>query len=270
MLKKIAAIFFFLSLSQFSHGNEFKKFGCEKPLKVGLYEMGILYSSVTKQGADKDVAEILSQKTNCQIEFSAMPRARIWQLLEDGELDFTLSALTNPDREKFARFIPYVLAENYAILDDSLRKIKSLEDMMTISKEARVNVGVVRSFSYGPEIDNFILMAKNKGIVIEFAHLNELYEAVEKKQVMITFGSIEVLQNYVQRPNVKNHIVVRSVMKDKIPAHVAFSKKQFTPEQLNAWNEVISISLKDGTFKKVFKKYIPEKLYSDFSIKTKD
>lgn len=245
------------------------KFGCTKPLRIGLYEMGILYSSQTKKGADKDVAEILSQKTKCPVEYVVMPRARIWQLIERGELDITLSALANNEREAFAAFSPYVLAENYAILDKSLHKVKTLEDLASLPKEARVNVGVVRSFAYGKEIDAFLKTAKERGIVIEFANLNELFEAVEKNQVKITFGSIEALQDFVNRPNIKDHIVVRSVMKDKIPAHVVFSKKNFTAEQLKAWDEVVTSLLKDGTVKKVFRKYIPEKIYSDFSIKTR-
>lgn len=245
------------------------RFGCTKPLRIGLYEMGILYSSQTKKGADKDVAEILSQKTNCPIEFVVMPRARIWQLIERGELDITLSALANDEREAFAAFSPYVLAENYAILDKSLHKVKTLEDIASLPKEARFNVGVVRSFAYGKEIDAFLKTAKSRGIVIEFASLNELFQAVEKHQVKVTFGSLEALQDFVNRPNVKDHIIVRSVMKDKIPAHVVFSKKNFTPEQLKAWNEVVAGILKDGTVKKVFRKYIPEKIYSDFSIKTR-
>lgn len=266
-MNKIVVTIFVTLMAQNIWAMASEKFGCAKPVRVGLYEMGILYSNETKKGADKDVAEILSQKTNCPAEFIVLPRARIWQMLERGELDMTLSAIANPEREKFAAFFPYVLAENYAILDKSLHRIKSLEDMMSIPKEARINVGIVRSFAYGKEIDEFIKRAVERGIVIEFADLNDLYQAIEKNQVKITFGSLEALQVFVNRPKVKDHIIVRSIMKDKIPANVALSRKNFTDAQLNAWNEVVTGILKDGTVRKAFKQYVPEKIYSDFSIK---
>ncbi len=77
---------------------------CSRTYTLALHDHGLLYSAETGTGIDKDVADELIRRSGCKVVVSLMPRARIWQLIESGALDFSLSGITNTERDKFAGF----------------------------------------------------------------------------------------------------------------------------------------------------------------------
>ena len=81
---------------------------CSRSLTLALHDHGLLYSADTDSGIDKDVADELIRRSGCKVTTSLLPRARIWQLIESGALDFSLSGITNAERDKFAGFAWYV------------------------------------------------------------------------------------------------------------------------------------------------------------------
>ena len=66
---------------------------CSRPFTLALHDHGLLYDSQTGEGIDKDMADELTRRSGCKINVSLMPRARIWQLIESGALDFSLSGI---------------------------------------------------------------------------------------------------------------------------------------------------------------------------------
>ena len=80
---------------------------CDRPLSLALHDHGLLYSGQTGEGIDKDVADELIRRSGCKVSVTVMPRARIWQLIESGGLDFSLSGITNEARDRFASFAWY-------------------------------------------------------------------------------------------------------------------------------------------------------------------
>lgn len=267
MLQKLYLVFILLIFSvQLMAQKIDQKFGCKRPLKVGLYEMGMLYSSQTKKGTDKDVAEALEKLTNCKFQYMVLPRARIWQLIETGELDITLSGVVTEEREVFAAFYPYGLGKNHIILDKNLPKVKTLQDVLNLPKDVRVNVGVVRSFSYGKEIDNFIAEAKKRGMVIEFPDLVELASAIEKKRVKVTFASLVVLHDFLKSPTVKENVLIRDLTADMITANLVLSKKNFNKKQQEEWAFVVKKMLGSGEMKRIFQEYFPNLNYQNYAV----
>ena len=79
---------------------------CSRPLSLALHDHGLLYSADTGTGIDRDVADELQRRSGCKIHISLLPRARIWQLIETGALDFSLSGISNAQRDKFADLEP--------------------------------------------------------------------------------------------------------------------------------------------------------------------
>jgi polar amino acid transport system substrate-binding protein len=63
---------------------------CSRPYTLGLHDHGLLYSAATDTGIDKDFADELIRRSGCKVNVSLMSRARIWQLIESGALDFSL------------------------------------------------------------------------------------------------------------------------------------------------------------------------------------
>eukprot|EP01036_Dinobryon_divergens_P007957 gene7957-10624_t len=89
---------------------------CSRPLTLALHDHGLLFSAQTGEGIDKDVADELIRRSGCKVNVSLMPRARIWQLIEAGGLDFSLSGITNEARDRFATFAWYFSNKYYLLV----------------------------------------------------------------------------------------------------------------------------------------------------------
>ena len=72
---------------------------CTRPLTLALHVHGVLYSADSGTGIDKDFADALAQRSGCTLQITVLPRARIWQLIETGALDFSLSGITTEERQ---------------------------------------------------------------------------------------------------------------------------------------------------------------------------
>ena len=84
---------------------------CSRPYTLALHDHGLLYSAETGTGIDKDVSDELIRRSGCKVTATLMARARIWQLIESGALDFSLSGITNTERDKLLR-LPGISATN--------------------------------------------------------------------------------------------------------------------------------------------------------------
>ena len=100
---------------------------CERTFTLALHDHGLLYDSQTGEGIDRDMADALQQRSGCSISVSMLPRARIWQLIESGLLDFSLSGISNPAREQFASFGWY-FSNKYHLLVRRDAGVQSLAD----------------------------------------------------------------------------------------------------------------------------------------------
>jgi polar amino acid transport system substrate-binding protein len=89
---------------------------CSRPYTLALHDHGLLYSAATDTGIDKDFADELIRRSGCKVNVSLMSRARIWQLIESGALDFSLSGITNPERDKYAAFAWYFSNKYYLLV----------------------------------------------------------------------------------------------------------------------------------------------------------
>ena len=129
---------------------------CNRPLTLALHDHGLLYSSDTGTGIDKDVADELIRRSGCKIRISVMPRARIWQLIESGALDFSLSGITNAERERFAGFAWYFANKYYLLVrrDAGVAEQAAFERQPTITE--KVNAFAAREFVFGSAIASHV------------------------------------------------------------------------------------------------------------------
>ena len=93
---------------------------CSRSFTLALHDHGLLYDSQTGEGIDKDMADELARRSGCNVNVSLMPRARIWQLIESGALDFSLSGISNESRERFAAFAWYFSNKYYLLVREGI------------------------------------------------------------------------------------------------------------------------------------------------------
>ena len=94
---------------------------CSRTYTLALHDHGLLYSADTDTGIDKDVADELIRRSGCKVVVSLMQRARIWQLIESGALDFSLYGIANAQRDTFAGFAWYFSNKYYLLARNRLR-----------------------------------------------------------------------------------------------------------------------------------------------------
>ena len=228
---------------------------CSRPLSLGLHEHGLLYTAQTGEGIDKDIAEEMTRRSRCHITLTVLPRARIWQLIETGALDFTLSGISNPQRDKFAAYAWYVSNKYYLLV----RRDAEVRSVSEFRRKRAMRLGLIRSFRYGDRA-------------------NELVDALESEERVTYAGSLEPLYTILLDDDIQAMIIepfdfpviagaqlkaqtqILEFGDAPVPHGLVMSRRSLAPAQLQAWGEVIQSMRVDGTMLRIFEKYFPADL----------
>ena len=228
---------------------------CSRPLTLGLHEHGLLYASQTGEGIDKDVADEMSRRSGCHLTLTLLPRSRIWQLIESGALDFTLSGISNPQREKFAAFSWY-LSNKYYLL---VRRDADVHSVAEFRRKRGLHVGLIRSFRYGERANEFVDALESESRVTYAGSLDPLYTILlaDDIQAMI----IEPFDfPMIAGAQLKAQTLILEFADPPVPHGLVMSRKSLPPAQLQAWHDVIQSMRADGTMRRIFEKYFPADL----------
>jgi polar amino acid transport system substrate-binding protein len=228
---------------------------CSRPLTLGLHEHGLLYASQTGEGIDKDVADEMSRRSGCHLTLTMLPRSRIWQLIESGALDFTLSGITNAQRDRFATFAWYV-SNKYYLLVRRDAEVRSVDDFR---RKRGLRVGLIRSFRYGDQANLFVDAMEAQDRVTYAGSLDPLYTILldDGIQAMI----IEPFDfPVIAGAQLKAQTAILEFGDAPVPHGLVMSRKSLPPAQQQAWRDVIQSMRSDGTMRRIFEKYFPADL----------
>lgn len=228
---------------------------CSRPFSLGLHEHGLLYTAQTGEGIDKDIADEMVRRTRCHLTLTVLPRARIWQLVETGALDFTLSGISNPQREKFAAFSWYVSNKYYLLA----RRDADVHSVSEFRRKRGLRLGLIRSFRYGERANEFVDTLESEARVTYAGTLDPLYTILlaDDIQAMI----IEPFDfPMIAGAQLKAQTVILEFADPPVPHGLVMSRKSLPPAQQQAWHEVIQSMRADGTMRRIFEKYFPADL----------
>jgi polar amino acid transport system substrate-binding protein len=228
---------------------------CSRPLSLGLHEHGLLYTAQTGEGIDKDVADEMTRRSGCHITLTVLPRARIWQLIETGALDFTLSGIANPQRDKFACFAWYVSNKYYLLV----RRDADVRSVGDFRRKRSLKLGLIRSFRYGEQANEFVDALEGEQRITYAGSLDPLYTILMEGgiQAMIIepfdFPAIAGVQLQAQTS-------ILEFGDPAVPHGLVMSRKSLPAPQQQAWRDVINAMRADGTVLHIFEKYFPADL----------
>lgn len=225
-------------------------FDCTRPYSLALHEHGLLYTAATGTGIDKDVADELIRRSGCKVIVSVMPRARIWQLIESGALDFSLSGITNAERERFASFAWYFSNKYYLLV----RKDSGVSTHADFERNARLQLGVIRSFRYSESANRLVdrLLLANR--VSQAGGLEPLYQTLMLNHIQ---GMIIEPFDYPALDEKKIR-EVSSIIEFNDPSvlhGLIMSKTALSPGEQEQWRALLSEMRNDGTIRRIFEKY---------------
>ena len=228
---------------------------CSRPLSLGLHEHGLLYSGQTGEGVDKDIADEMARRSGCHVVQTVLPRARIWQLIESGALDFSLSAIANPQREKFAAFAWYV-SNKYYLLVRRDADVRSADDFRG---RPALRLGLIRSFRYGEQANAFVDALEGEGRVSYGGSLEPLYTILMEDGIQ---GMVVEPFDFpaIAGAPLKARTTLLEFGDPPVPHGLVMSRRSLPPAQLQAWSDVILAMRADGTMRRIFEKYFPADL----------
>jgi len=223
---------------------------CGRPLSLALHDHGLLYSSQTGEGIDKDFADELVRRSGCKVGISVMPRARIWQLIEAGALDFSLSGISNRAREEFASFAWYFSNKYYLLVrkDAAVRRLADFEGNPTLK------LGAIRGFRYSETANRLVDRLDAERRVSYATNLDPLYQVLigNRVQAMI----IEPFDYPAVESGSLRELTTILEFDDPSVAHgLIMSKKALSAPQQAAWRAVVDGMRADGTVQRIFEKY---------------
>jgi polar amino acid transport system substrate-binding protein len=228
---------------------------CGRPLSLALHDHGLLYSSQTGEGIDKDFADELARRSGCKLAVSVMPRARIWQLIESGTLDFSLSGITNESRERFAAFAWYFSNKYYLLLRNDVGA-KTLADF---ERNPALRLGVIRSFRYSPTANRLVDRLDATARVSYATHLQPLYQVLLDNQVQAMI--IEPFDYpTLETTRIRAQTQILEFDDPPVPHGLIMSKKSLPPAQQAAWRALVDGMRADGTVQRIFEKYFKPEL----------
>jgi polar amino acid transport system substrate-binding protein len=228
---------------------------CSRPFTLALHDHGLLYSADTDTGIDKDFAEELTRRSGCQISVSLMSRARIWQLIESGALDFSLSGITNTERDQYASFAWYFSNKYYLLVrnDAGIRKLSDFEHT------DRFQLGVIRSFRYSDSANRLVDKLASENRVTQAGALDPLYQALILRRIQ---GMIMEPFDYpaLDEKNIRNVTTIIEFNDPAIPHGLIMSKKALSPAEQAKWRALVNDMRADGTVRRIFEKYFKHDL----------
>lgn len=228
---------------------------CNRPLTLALHEHGLLYSASTDSGIDKDFADELVKRSGCRITVSVMARARIWEMIESGALDFSLSGISSEARHKFAGFAWYFSNKYYLLV----RNDAKVRELAGFEADTRLQLGVVRSFRYGEKTNQFVdwLTAENR--VAYASGLEPLYQilALDRIQGMI----IEPFDySQVAGRAIRDVTTIIDTGDGAVPHGLIMSRKSLPAVEQAKWQALVQAMRADGTVLRIFEKYFSPEL----------
>jgi polar amino acid transport system substrate-binding protein len=223
---------------------------CSRPMTLALHDHGLLYSVETGAGIDKDFSDELIRRSRCKIRVSVMPRARIWQLIESGALDFSLSGITNEEREKFASFAWYFSNKYYLLV----RNDAGVKELADFESAPALQLGVIRSFRYGDKANRFADKLDQERRVSYSTGLEPLYKILIMNRIQ---GMIIEPFGYpaLEANKIKELTTILEFDDPSIRHGLIISKKAIAPKEREKWQALVNAMQADGTLLRIFEKY---------------
>lgn len=228
---------------------------CDRPIRVALFEYGVLYRSDTGDGIDARLVDALARRTGCTVEYVVLPRARIWLELERGTLDMGTAAIPTAERKRYAYLLPYFRTRNMALMRDvptsPWRTVQAFED-------SEAKLGVVRGFRHEAGIDEFVERLRGQGRVVESVDAPENLRRLQQGIVDLVFAQPLVYRSYLTDADLSALRVLDWAPKDQQSVGaLILSRKSFKPEQAKAWDRALVKMLKDGSIGKIYSAFLP-------------
>src|SRR5471030_585141 len=213
-------------------------------ISVAFYENGALFYHDTAgawNGIDKDVVAELARRLGCRFHSYTDSRVRIWTAMSMGSLDMAMSGVDTPEREAYARFVPYFVSHNYVLLKkDVAAQVHGLDDFLS---KTDYRVGIIKSFSHGG--------------VYEAADYPAVLNMLKIGRVQAILGMNTSWGGLLKQPAMAGQISVMDwAPHDVVTSALVLSRKTISDATAARFAAAIRAMRDDGTLKAIFERHV--------------
>lgn len=228
---------------------------CSKPLRVALFEFGVLYRSATLDGIDTRLLDTLEQRTGCAFVRVLMPRARIWAELQNGTMDMATGAIPTPERKTYGFLLPYMKARNLVLV--RRQSAPSKLDQATF-EASKLRLGVVRGFHHEAAYDAMVDKLNKKDRIVLATDVADLMRLIDRGVVDAVLSQPIVFRQYLDEAKINHDFTLYDwAPKDEFSVGaMILSRKSFTPQQAKRWDALLVEMLRDGTISKFAREFL--------------
>jgi len=235
---------------------------CSRPIRVALFEFGVLYRSATQDGIDPKLLEVLAQRTGCSIETSVMPRARMWNEMRAGHLDVLTGAVPTPERKTYSYMVPYLKSRNLVLLRKS--GVPAPQSMAAFLA-GPWRLGVVRSVRHEKTYSDWVEQLREKGRLVEAADVAEQVRFLEKGIVDSILSHPVVFPLYADPAWLNKKVLLRdwAPKEEESVGALMLSRQAFTAAQARNWGQLLTTLAQDGTQYRIHRAFLPARQARD-------
>ncbi len=227
-------------------------------ISLAYYELGALYyrgGDGQWTGIDRDVVDELARRTGCRFHTRLESRVRIWRQLAEGTLDMSVSGIATPERDTFARFIPYFSTRNYVLLATSLPA--SANTAQGFLASPHYTVAVVKSFKHGPQYDAWLDQLRAQGRVYDAADFRAVVRLLKLGRVQAVLALPTSWMPVLKQEGMSDAVRVLDWSPgDHVEHGLILSRSRIAPSTADLLAHAIQGMRADGTLLAIYKRHI--------------
>lgn len=181
---------------------------CPTVTRVGLSDLG--YTSYREQGRIAgiavDIATEMGRRTGCKFEFHWYPRQRLFVELAAGRIDMTMGSLRTPERDAYARYLPYAWLQYDLVLAESGgQHYASLSDFVV---RGRGRLNVTRGVAYDSAIETQLALLASAGRLELVNDFETVFGKLEMGRADGTLATPPIYGRYLKHSRLRSHTVI--------------------------------------------------------------
>ena len=206
---------------------------CPPVTRVGLSDLG--YTAYREQGRiggiAVEIANEMARRTGCAFEFHWYPRQRLFIELEAGHIDMTMGSASTPERDAYARHLPYAYLQYDLVLANMpSHRYGSLADFVAHGS-GRLNV--TRGVSYGAAVDAQLALLAAAGRLEVVSDYETVFGKLEMGRAEGTLATPPIYSKYLKRKQLQGRTVVIPIAESSARFTGIYLSKKTVPEAVH-------------------------------------
>ncbi|SFF63233.1 polar amino acid transport system substrate-binding protein [Duganella sp. CF458] len=230
---------------------------CPAPLHAGASDLGLasFRENDKVRGAAIDVLRELARRTNCSLNISWYPRARLWAEYANGRINLTASSARSAERDRLGQFVPFVTTRFDLVL--SRRVPGSFTSLAQFVDQGSARLNLVRGILYPPEVLAQVERLRQQGRVEMVNDFDIAFRKMASQRAEATLAPMTIYSRYLQSSGLQGFVAVMPVTESApVLAGAYLSRDGLAPAVRKVFADALLGMVADGSVARIYGKYV--------------